>query len=113
MPLYPYRCNACQTTLEVLAKMSDSPPQKCESCGAEGQMNKLLARTSFQLRGGGWYRQGYEGTSNREGSTQSDGAPTDKSSVSERATEGKTRVGDSTKSSSGVETSNATKSMDS
>lgn len=81
MPLYSYRCGACHTTREILAKMSDPPPQVCDACGAEGQMTKLLARTSFQLKGSGWYSQGYEGASNRQseshsgdgGSTSSDG----------------------------------------
>ena len=74
MPLYSYRCDACHTTREILAKMSDPPPEGCDSCGALGHMRKLLARTSFQLKGGGWYSQGYEGSSNREASTTSEGA---------------------------------------
>ena len=70
MPLYSYRCDTCHTTTEILAKMSDPPPKICATCGAEGTMRKLLARTSFKLKGSGWYRQGYEGASNRKDDAQ-------------------------------------------
>ena len=66
MPLYSYRCDVCHTTTEILAKMSDPPPEICATCGAEGAMRKVLARTSFKLKGSGWYSQGYEGASNRQ-----------------------------------------------
>ncbi len=62
MPIYRYRCEACGTTSEVFARMSDPPPDTCPECGG-GPMRKAVARTSFQLKGGGWYAQGYAGGS--------------------------------------------------
>ena len=59
MPIYPYVCSACGEEREVLAKMSDPPPAACKACGAEGTMAKAVARSSFKLKGGGWYAQGY------------------------------------------------------
>ena len=91
MPLYSYRCNVCQTTIEVIAKMSDPPPQTCEACGVDGQMTKLLSRTSFKLKGGGWYSQGYEGMSNRQGeSSSADSAKAPSSGESSGASGGST-----------------------
>ena len=65
MPIYQYRCSACGALQEVLAKMSDPAPDRCASCGAEGALQKQISRTSFALKGGGWYREGYAGTSNQ------------------------------------------------
>lgn len=31
--------------------------RKCPECG--GRLEKLLSRTSFQLKGGGWFEHGY------------------------------------------------------
>lgn len=57
MPLYEYRCGKCGRETEVLQKLSDPPLARCPSC--RGKLTKLLSRTSFQLKGGGWYAQGY------------------------------------------------------
>ncbi|MDP6625228.1 MAG: zinc ribbon domain-containing protein, partial [Nitrospinota bacterium] len=31
MPIYEYECQTCNTQLEVIQKISDSPLKKCES----------------------------------------------------------------------------------
>lgn len=62
MPIYRYRCPACSHIDEVLAKMSDPAPEVCSVCG-EGPMEKAVSRTSFKLKGGGWYAEGYNSTS--------------------------------------------------
>lgn len=69
MPIYRYRCPKCQATREVMAKMSDPAPA-CVECGAE-PMVKAVARTAFKLKGGGWYAQGYSGTSTASESSTS------------------------------------------
>jgi putative FmdB family regulatory protein len=61
MPIYNYRCERCETVHEVWAKVGDDAPAACESCGAEGALTKMLAKTAFHLKGGGWYAQGYSG----------------------------------------------------
>ncbi len=60
MPLYEYRCEACGGTIEVIQKFSDRPLRKCPQCS--GRLRKLISRTSFQLKGGGWYSHGYGGS---------------------------------------------------
>ncbi|MGC6417908.1 MAG: FmdB family zinc ribbon protein [Bradymonadia bacterium] len=68
MPIYKYRCPACDGITEVIAKISDAPPESCAHCGHDG-LTKTVARTAFRLSGGGWYAQGYDGASNSSAST--------------------------------------------
>lgn len=57
MPIYEYKCKECNTEKEELQKMGDTPP-KCEKCKKE--MVKQISRMDFQLKGGGWYKDGYQ-----------------------------------------------------
>lgn len=57
MPIYEYRCSACGHEVEVIQKMGDRRRRKCPDC--DGRMEKLVSRTSFLLKGGGWYAEGY------------------------------------------------------
>ncbi|MDX2093274.1 MAG: zinc ribbon domain-containing protein [Kofleriaceae bacterium] len=58
MPTYEYRCNACHRDFEYQQRMSDDDLVKCEVCG-EDKLEKLISRTAFQLKGGGWYKDLY------------------------------------------------------
>jgi putative FmdB family regulatory protein len=57
MPVYEYECPACDKVFEVQQKMSDAPLSSCPDCG--GDVKKLVSMSSFQLKGGGWYADGY------------------------------------------------------
>ena len=57
MPIYEFVCEACGNIVERLQKLSDPPPDACPECG--GKMAKIMSRNSFQLKGGGWYRDLY------------------------------------------------------
>ncbi len=59
MPIYEYGCDICGHTFERLQKVSDSPVKDCPECGVEGAVKKLVSRTSFVLKGGGWYKDHY------------------------------------------------------
>ncbi|PIE63939.1 MAG: transcriptional regulator [Desulfobacterales bacterium] len=61
MPVYEYECPACEKVFEVQQKMTDSPVKTCFDCG--GPVKKLISQSSFQLKGGGWYADGYSGSS--------------------------------------------------
>jgi putative FmdB family regulatory protein len=63
MPLYEYRCRSCHEVFEVLQKYGDRSLRKCERCG--GKLEKLISRTSFLLKGGGWFADGYGSSSSR------------------------------------------------
>lgn len=54
MPLYEYRCNACEHTLEALQKFSDDPLKECPECH-KPNLERLVSKTAFQLKGDGWY----------------------------------------------------------
>ena len=57
MPIYEYRCKSCGEVFEVIQQFRDRPLRKCRHCS--GRLEKLISRTAFQLKGGGWYAQGY------------------------------------------------------
>lgn len=57
MPVYEYRCDACNIPFELRQKFSDPPADKCPKCG--GTVRKLVSAASFSLKGGGWYGDGY------------------------------------------------------
>ncbi len=76
MPIYEYRCQKCGHDLEVMQKISDPAPVKCPSCGEENSFERLMSRSSFQLKGGGWYSDLYA-SSKKDGSggTSGTGSP--------------------------------------
>jgi putative FmdB family regulatory protein len=61
MPVYEYLCKACGHEFEREQRISDKPVKKCPSCGAQ-QAKRLISRTSFVLKGGGWYGDLYAST---------------------------------------------------
>jgi len=57
MPIYEYRCKKCGQHVELIQKVGEVARRKCEKCG--GRLEKLVSRTAFVLKGGGWYNEGY------------------------------------------------------
>lgn len=60
MPVYEYECPACEKVHEVQQRMADDPLSQCPEC--EGPVKKIMSRSSFALKGGGWYADGYAST---------------------------------------------------
>ena len=58
MPIYEYQCNACGHEFEEWQRITDKPIRKCPKCEA-CKVEKLVSRSSFQLKGGGWYVTDY------------------------------------------------------
>jgi putative FmdB family regulatory protein len=58
MPVYEYKCNACGREFEVQQRMSDPELTDCEVCGKPA-LERLISRTAFTLKGGGWYKDLY------------------------------------------------------
>lgn len=69
MPIYEYICEKCGSHIEVIQKISDAPLKRCSKC--RGKLEKTVSRTSFQLKGSGWYATDY---SRKEGSSGTDTA---------------------------------------
>jgi putative FmdB family regulatory protein len=71
MPIYEYRCNACEYELEKLQKMSDEPLTDCPACG-QSELKRLISAAGFRLKGGGWYETDFkkDGKRNLAGDSQ-------------------------------------------
>ena len=66
MPIYEYLCESCGRVTEVMQKVSDRAPAACPECGSK-RLAKLVSRTAFQLKGGGWYADLYGSPKKKEG----------------------------------------------
>jgi putative FmdB family regulatory protein len=59
MPIFEQRCRKCGHQFEVLVSHSErNKIQPCRKCG-HGQTVRVIGRSSFSLKGGGWYKDGY------------------------------------------------------
>lgn len=56
MPLYDFKCTECEHVFEIIQKYIDPNP-KCKECGEP--TIRIISRTSFALKGNGWYKDGY------------------------------------------------------
>jgi putative FmdB family regulatory protein len=64
MPIYEYRCAACNHELEALQKISDAPLLDCPVCKAP-QLKKQISAAAFRLKGGGWYETDFKSGSKK------------------------------------------------
>ena len=56
MPLYEYRCEACDKPEERLESLSAPEAHDCPACGAPAGMKRQLSVAAFSLAGSGWYK---------------------------------------------------------
>tara|TARA_B100001057_G_scaffold484095_1_gene561668 strand:+ start:2300 stop:2515 length:216 start_codon:yes stop_codon:yes gene_type:complete len=67
MPIYEYKCEKCDHQFEVMQRITDDPLTECtkeegkKKAVCKGKLKKLISQTSFSLKGGGWYKDGYSG----------------------------------------------------
>jgi len=57
MPIYEYKCEICGLKFEKMQSFTDEPIRVCPLCG--GSVKKLISRSSFILKGTGWYATDY------------------------------------------------------
>ena len=60
MPIYEYKCEACEHQWEELQKISDPKITKCEKCGQETAKRLIGGGTSFILKGDCWAKDNYK-----------------------------------------------------
>lgn len=60
MPIYEYRCVACELEFERMQKVSASSPD-CPQCG--GATSRRVSLSAFHLKGSGWYTSDYKRSS--------------------------------------------------
>lgn len=75
MPIYEFECSKCGHVFEEWGKFKDDPPSCPQVIGGwdpakgsglkggpilcGGKTERLVSRTGFQLKGGGWAEDGY------------------------------------------------------
>src|SRR2546423_13170057 len=70
MPIYEYNCPHCGV-FEEIQRITAPALKKCPKCGAK--INRMVSRTSFVLKGSGWYVTDYA----RKGSKSDDSSSGD------------------------------------
>ncbi|MCS6915183.1 MAG: zinc ribbon domain-containing protein [Myxococcales bacterium] len=58
MPVYEYECQACGHGFEASQRITEPKLTDCPACH-QPKLERLIRQVSFQLKGGGWYRDGY------------------------------------------------------
>ena len=66
VPIYEYKCEACEHSLEALQKISDDPLRECPACGKPA-LKKQVTAAAFKLKGGGWYETDFKNKSKPQG----------------------------------------------
>ena len=100
MPLYEFRCNACERQFERLVRFNAANPE-CPNCSS-ANTSKLLSAPAFRLKGSGWYETDFKSDKEkRRNLVDSEGG---KSSDADKKPEDKakseTKSGDAAKTSS-------------
>jgi putative FmdB family regulatory protein len=95
MPIYEYRCAACQHKLESLQKFSDAPLVTCPQCG-RGELVKLVSAAGFHLKGSGWYQTDFKNSGSRPQAKKTEGATGEPAAAGEsKSTDAATPAGKS------------------
>jgi putative FmdB family regulatory protein len=71
MPIYEYECAQCGC-FEHSQSIHDAPLTRCPKC--RKKVERLISASSFHLKGGGWYSDGYAKKSKSTDSSGSDAA---------------------------------------
>ncbi len=74
MPIYEYRCEACDHELEALQKMSADPLKECPECSKPSLIKKISA-SGFRLSGSGWYETDFKKSGTKKNLAGDSGKP--------------------------------------
>ena len=80
MPIYEYACAKCESEFEAEQRITEDPLKSCPKCRSK-RIKRLISRTSFALKGGGWYADGY-GSPGKDGKKSGDAATTEAADAS-------------------------------
>ena len=78
MPIYEYACEKCDREFEVEQRITEDPIQACPHCSSD-QVKRLISKTSFVLKGGGWYSDLYSSSKGDDKAAEKPDAGKDKS----------------------------------
>jgi len=96
LPTYEYMCEKCEHEFEREQRISDPPVKTCPECRSR-KVKKLISRTSFVLKGGGWYSDLYSSSQSKSDAKDS----TSESSSESKPSDSKKSKAKSDSSSSG------------
>ena len=71
MPIYEYKCNKCGV-VEVMQRITEAPLKKCPNC--KSKVERMMSRSSFVLKGTGWYATDYANKGKDHTPASEDGA---------------------------------------
>ena len=74
MPIYEYICKSCEHEFEEVQKFSETSLEKCPDCG-QNTAERQVSMSSFHLKGGGWYKDGYSNNKSEPENSGKDKSP--------------------------------------
>ena len=74
MPIYDYYCEKCEREFEVEQRITEDPIKTCRLCRSR-RVKRLISKTAFVLKGGGWYSDLYSSSSAKSDGGDSSDAP--------------------------------------
>ncbi len=110
MPIYEYGCPDCEHRFERMQSITAKAVRTCPACGKR-KVARLISSTSFILKGGGWYADGYDKKpasktaessstpAKSDGASKSDGGSDSKSASSSKGDSGSKSTKPAAKSS--------------
>jgi putative FmdB family regulatory protein len=103
MPYYEYACSKCETEFEVEQRITEDPIKSCPKCRSR-RVKRLISRTSFALKGGGWYADGYvsNGGSEPSGGDSTSAGASENSSPSDTSSPEKKKAATASKDKKAV-----------
>tara|TARA_B110000091_G_scaffold78910_1_gene86896 strand:+ start:2024 stop:2368 length:345 start_codon:yes stop_codon:yes gene_type:complete len=102
MPIYEYLCKSCGYEFEEVQKFSDPSLEECPDCG-KNNAERQVSMSSFHLKGGGWYKDGY---SNNNSDSEKSGKDKSSSQTKEASTSEKSSTEKLSKTEKKESTSN-------
>ena len=57
--IYEYKCDDCKHEWEEDQKITESAITECPNCKKQTAKRLISGGLGFQLKGGGWYKDGY------------------------------------------------------
>ena len=89
MPIYEYACGKCDHEFEANQRITEDPIKTCPECRSR-KVKKLISRTSFVLKGSGWYSDLYSSSAGKDAKDGKDGKESGQDASAESKNSGDT-----------------------
>jgi putative FmdB family regulatory protein len=91
MPTYEYRCAKCAGRFEAFQRINDKPLTRCQVCGAEGAVKRLVGMgAGLIFKGSGFYITDYKKSNSSPSPTSTGSSDSSESSDKKSDSNGKT-----------------------